>query len=162
LRQRLQDLGWTEGRRVVVEERFGNALGRLRTLADELVRLSVDVMVAVSVPAITAAKQATALAVLSGPEFFRDRQTLVDLIAQTRIPASYDWREFVEIGGLLAYGANVNDLLGRVAVFVDKILKDPRPHDSAVAVAASGSRDRVNRRALRGWPRSGSLGCDGT
>jgi putative ABC transport system substrate-binding protein len=60
LRQRLQEMGWAEGRSFVFEERFGDErMARLRTLADDLVRLNVDVIVAVSGPAITAAKQAT-------------------------------------------------------------------------------------------------------
>jgi putative ABC transport system substrate-binding protein len=73
-----------------------------------------------------------AVAVSSDPEFFRDRQALVDWAAQIRMPASYDWREFVEAGGLLAYSANTEDAIGRVAVFVDRILKGAKPADLPV------------------------------
>jgi len=60
LRQRLHELGWVEGRSFIFESRFaGDRPGRLPTLADELVRLNVDVIVAVSPPAIRAAKDAT-------------------------------------------------------------------------------------------------------
>jgi putative ABC transport system substrate-binding protein len=56
----LRDLGWVEGRNIVLENRWvrDNAEGALN-LASELVRLNVDVIVAVGSPMIQAAKQAT-------------------------------------------------------------------------------------------------------
>jgi putative ABC transport system substrate-binding protein len=56
----------------------------------------------------------------------------VDLAAQRRTPASYEWREFVEIGGLMSYGSNLGDLAARVAVYVDKILRGAKPADLPV------------------------------
>jgi putative tryptophan/tyrosine transport system substrate-binding protein len=82
--------------------------------------------------AVIARTQADAIIVPSDPEFFRDRRGLVDLAAQRRTPASYEWREFVEVGGLMSYGANIGDLLARVAVYVDKILKGAKPTDLPV------------------------------
>ena len=38
-------------------------------------------------------------------------------------------REFVDLGGLIAYGANINDLFRRSTVYVDKILKGAKPAD---------------------------------
>src|SRR5262249_57449314 len=60
-RQRLQDLGYVEGRNLIIEWRFmaGN-VARLPEVAGELARLNVDVIVAVNTPAAQAAKQATA------------------------------------------------------------------------------------------------------
>src|SRR5262249_41782471 len=56
----LRDLGYIEGRNLVVERRYGEwKLERLRDLADELVALKVDVIVAAATPAARAAKQAT-------------------------------------------------------------------------------------------------------
>jgi putative ABC transport system substrate-binding protein len=56
----LRDLGYIEGRNLVVERRYGEwKLDRLRDLADELVALKVDVIVAAATPAARAAKEAT-------------------------------------------------------------------------------------------------------
>jgi putative tryptophan/tyrosine transport system substrate-binding protein len=59
-RQRLQELGYVEGKNIVVEYRFAEGnFDRLRALAEELVRLEVDVIVAVVTQATLAAKHAT-------------------------------------------------------------------------------------------------------
>ena len=59
-RQQLRELGWVEGRNIAIEYRFGDGRAdRLPSLADELVRLKVDLITAVPTPAALAAKQAT-------------------------------------------------------------------------------------------------------
>ena len=59
-RQGLHDLGWVEGRNLVVEVRSAEGrYNRLPELAAELVRFKVDVIVVSSTPAAVAAKQAT-------------------------------------------------------------------------------------------------------
>jgi putative tryptophan/tyrosine transport system substrate-binding protein len=68
----------------------------------------------------------------SDPEFYGDRRALVDLAARTRLPVSYEWREFVELGGLMSYGSNLQDVGSRVAVYVDKILRGAKPADLPV------------------------------
>lgn len=49
-----------------------------------------------------------------------------------RLPAMYSRREFVEVGGLLAYGPSYEDNYRRAATYVDKILKGARPGDLPV------------------------------
>jgi len=59
-RQGLRDLGWVEGRNVVLENRWvRDKAENASSLASELVRLKVDVIVAVGSPLIRTAKQAT-------------------------------------------------------------------------------------------------------
>src|SRR4051794_26976300 len=60
---------------------------------------------------------------------FLQRQRLVDLASTHRIPAMWNAREFVEIGGLIMYGASIDDLLRRAAIYVDRILKGSKPSE---------------------------------
>ena len=64
--------------------------------------------------------------------FFNERGRLVALAAKHRIPAMFNAREFVEIGGLIGYGASLADLTRRAAIYVDKILKGAKPGDLPV------------------------------
>jgi putative ABC transport system substrate-binding protein len=57
------------------------------------------------------------------------QQTIVDLVARNRLPAVHPARDFVEAGGLIAYGVNYPDLYFRFASFVDKIFKGAKPAD---------------------------------
>jgi putative ABC transport system substrate-binding protein len=60
LRQGLRDLGWIEGRTLIIEPRFAhNQAERLSGLAVELVQIPVDVLVTVASAATRAAKSAT-------------------------------------------------------------------------------------------------------
>ena len=54
---------------------------------------------------------------------------LVGLAARHRLPAIYRARVFAEAGGLMSYGADVQDLYHRAATYVDKILKGAKPAD---------------------------------
>src|SRR5215831_5423621 len=59
-KQGLQALGWTDGRNIQIETRFGGAdTGRIRADAAELVALAPDVIVGQTTPAIQALRQAT-------------------------------------------------------------------------------------------------------
>jgi putative ABC transport system substrate-binding protein len=76
--------------------------------------------------------RAGALTVLTSTMFLIERRRLVDLAAKHRLPAVYPWRDGVDAGGLMAYGANVADLYRRAATYVDKILKGAKPGDLPV------------------------------
>ncbi len=76
--------------------------------------------------------RAGALTVLGSTMFGSETRRLVDLAAKTRLPAVYPWREFVDAGGLMSYGANIVDNYRRAATYVDKILKGAKPADLPV------------------------------
>ena len=57
------------------------------------------------------------------------KRTTIDLALGNRLPATYQSREFVEAGGLMAYAVHYPDLYFRAASFVDKILKGAKPAD---------------------------------
>jgi putative ABC transport system substrate-binding protein len=71
---------------------------------------------------------AVLLALPSGP-MFGVRRRLAELALTHRLPTVYDAREYVEAGGLIAYGPHRRELFRRAAVYVDKILKGAKPAD---------------------------------
>ena len=76
--------------------------------------------------------RADALTVLPSNMFNIERRRLADLATKNRLPAVYQFREYVDAGGLMAYGANLADLNRRAATYVDKILKGAKPADLPV------------------------------
>jgi putative ABC transport system substrate-binding protein len=56
----------------------------------------------------------------------------VAFAAQQRLPAMYEERDFVDAGGLMAYGPNLAANYRRAATYVDKILKGTKPADLPV------------------------------
>jgi putative ABC transport system substrate-binding protein len=68
-----------------------------------------------------------------GDVIFRTEQVqLLRLAAESRLPAMYSDKLFVEAGGLMSYGVSYPDNFRRAAVFVDKILKGAKPADLPV------------------------------
>jgi len=63
---------------------------------------------------------------------FNQRTRVVDLAAKNRLPAAYGLREYVDAGGLMAYGPNDTALFRHAATYVDKILKGAKPGDLPV------------------------------
>jgi len=68
-----------------------------------------------------------------GPQLRR----LADLAINHRLPAMFPFRTFADVGGLMAYGPNSNDLNRRAATYVDKILKGAKPADLPVEQATN-------------------------
>ena len=54
---------------------------------------------------------------------------IADFAAKSRLPSIFQWPEFADAGGLLAYGPDRADLYRRAATYVDKILKGAKPGD---------------------------------
>ena len=75
---------------------------------------------------------ARALMVLPDPMFVSQAGRIVALSAKSRLPAMYAHREFVDVGGLMFYGASLADMWRRAATYVDKILKGTKPADLPV------------------------------
>jgi putative tryptophan/tyrosine transport system substrate-binding protein len=73
-----------------------------------------------------------ALLIPPGPVLYLHRKRVVDLVAQSRLPAMYFTRVFVEDGGLMSYGVSQPDNWRRAATYVDKILKGAKPADLPV------------------------------
>jgi putative tryptophan/tyrosine transport system substrate-binding protein len=73
-----------------------------------------------------------ALIVLADPVTLAQRRPLADFAASRRLPTMYELAAFVEAGGLIAYGPNLNDVYRRAAVIVDKIFRGTKPADIPV------------------------------
>jgi putative ABC transport system substrate-binding protein len=75
---------------------------------------------------------ADALYVCNDPFLNANVTSINTLAAAMRLPAIFNFRENVEAGGLMSYGANVPDLFRRAADDVDKILRGAKPGDIPV------------------------------
>ena len=70
-----------------------------------------------------------ALMVSEEPEHVTYRTIIVELAAKDRIPTIYPLRDFIEVGGLMAYSIDQSDMSRRVANLIDKILRGANPGD---------------------------------
>jgi putative ABC transport system substrate-binding protein len=82
--------------------------------------------------AFAAMTKAQALLVVPSYLFDVHAQRIIDFAAQSRLPAMYPDRAFVEDGGLMAYGVNQLNIRRRLAVYVDRILQGAKPGDLPV------------------------------
>jgi putative tryptophan/tyrosine transport system substrate-binding protein len=73
-----------------------------------------------------------ALFVANDPFFVERRVQLAHWATHHKVPATYSGREFVEVGGLISYGANLGDAYRQVGVYVGRILKGEKPADLPV------------------------------
>jgi len=75
------------------------------------------------------------LITVSGTVFLSRRAQILGFAAVSRRPVMYSGREFVDDGGLIAYGVSYDDLFRRAATYVDKILKGAKPGDLPIEQA---------------------------
>ena len=101
-------------------------------------------------PAFTEAVRLGAQGLLVGIETLSqsNRDAIVGLAAQHRLPAMYSAREFVEAGGLMSYGVSYPDLYYRAAGFADRILKGAVPGELPIERPAKFA-FAINRRTAK-------------
>jgi len=99
-----------------------------RTLGVSLAHVGVDRDEDIE-PAFRSIVDQHADAMLELGNLIEERQRVVDFAARQRLPAAYPAREYAELGGLFAYGANLAHLWRRAADFTDRILRGAKPAD---------------------------------
>jgi putative ABC transport system substrate-binding protein len=91
---------------------------------------------------------ASALIVTTDAVFLSRRDRLVGLVAHYAIPAIYPQRDFVAVGGLMSYAANVTDGYRQAGIYVGRVLKGAVPADLPV-VQPSKFDFFINQKAAR-------------
>jgi putative tryptophan/tyrosine transport system substrate-binding protein len=76
-----------------------------------------------------ARERADAIMVHGIADLFAHLQLIVELVEESRLPAMYEWREYVEAGGLMAYASDLGELGRRMADDVHAILNGAKPGD---------------------------------
>jgi putative ABC transport system substrate-binding protein len=75
---------------------------------------------------------ADALITVEDPLTVNYRKQIADFAIMSRLPTMHGIKEFIVVGGLMSYGANIPDLFRRSAGYVDRILKGGKPADMPV------------------------------
>jgi ABC-type uncharacterized transport system substrate-binding protein len=73
-----------------------------------------------------------ALFVFPSPMLFTERKRIVEFAAKLRLPLIAMGKEFVQLGGLMSYGADIIDSFRLSGAYVDKVLKGAKPADLPV------------------------------
>jgi putative ABC transport system substrate-binding protein len=76
--------------------------------------------------------RADILVVSADPFFNNLRHHVVALAARHALPAVYEWREFVEVGGLMSYGAGLKEAFRQMGQYAGQILQGAKPSDLPV------------------------------
>lgn len=74
-------------------------------------------------------EQVGALQVLPSPYFDAVHMQLIELAALYRLPAFYEFRNYVRDGGLMSYGPSIDAMFHRAASYVDRILRGAKAGD---------------------------------
>jgi putative tryptophan/tyrosine transport system substrate-binding protein len=77
-------------------------------------------------------EQGQAMSILGDALFTTYGSRLAQLALKSRLPAIYPGKSFVEGGGLLGYGPNIDQQFRRAAYYVDRILRGTQPADLPV------------------------------
>jgi len=79
-----------------------------------------------------AQQKVDALLVGADPRFNSQREQLIRRAARYRLPAVYEWRESVMVGGLMSYGTSLTDAFRNLGAYAGKILRGAKPSELPV------------------------------
>jgi ABC-type uncharacterized transport system substrate-binding protein len=102
------------------------------TLGLEIAALQIQRVEEIAPAFETLKERADALLVTADPLINTNRVRINTLALGARLPTIYNFRDSVEMGGLMSYGPNLPELHRRAADYVDKILRGTKPADLPV------------------------------
>ena len=76
-----------------------------------------------------ASLKAGTLIVGADPFFNARRNQIVALAARYSLPAIYEWREFVDVGGLISYGPSLTGVYRQIGTYAGRVLNGEKPAD---------------------------------
>jgi|SRR5689334_18978802 putative tryptophan/tyrosine transport system substrate-binding protein len=128
---------------VLINPEGPDAQGQLKDVraAANAIGQSIDILMASTQGEIDSAfakiskNHAGALIVGADPFFNDRRQQIVALAARASLPAVYESREFVLVGGLMSYGASITDAYRQAGVYTARILNGEKPSELPVTQA---------------------------
>jgi putative ABC transport system substrate-binding protein len=101
-------------------------------LALELVDLGRDPALRESVFDAVRRRGIGAAVIIEAPTYWNGRARLAELAIKYRVALMVPYSEYTEAGGVMSYGADIDEVHGRAAGIVDRILKGARPEDIPV------------------------------
>jgi len=79
-----------------------------------------------------AQRRVDALLMGSDPLFQVQRDQVIERVARLRVPAMYEWSEFVRAGGLVSYSADRSEMWRQMGIYVTRILNGAKPAELPV------------------------------
>ena len=127
-------------KRVGVFHNPNNPIGYLRETEDAIRKLNMQVQVVNAQTsdefdrafAQLSAESVGGVVVLANPTVIEHSRRIAELAQSARLPTAFSRRENVDAGGLLSYGADLNNDFRQSAFYVDRILKGEKPADLPV------------------------------
>ena len=114
----------------VSEAQFAEVEAASRKFGQQLVLLKAGTESEIDQAVATMAQsKAGALLVSADPFFLSNRDRLIALVTRHAIPSIFEWRQFVEAGGLMSYGIDLVDAYRQAGTYVGRILRGARPAD---------------------------------
>ena len=84
---------------------------------------------------------------ISGGQFFNSRSKQIAALArQHKMPTIFPYRDFVDAGGLMSYGASITDAYRLAGVYTGRVLKGEKPADLPVQQATKVELTSTSRR----------------
>ncbi len=137
LRAGLRDLGYVEGKSLVIEFRWSRTVEQMPEAAAELARMKNTVVEYEGAFGTMVRDRVGAVLVHASTQTAREgARPLAELAQKHRLPTMFGVRDNVAAGGLMSYAPDPNDLWRRAAVYIDKILKGAKPAELPIDQAS--------------------------